>query len=187
MSEKFTISLKKIIDEFKLEVIYMPKSPEELLIDETDVNRPGLQLMGFYEYFNPERIQIIGKMEFAYLSTIDEKMRRERLELLISQKLPALIITRELPYFSEMLELAQKYGMPLLRSKESTSNFMSGLIAFLNLNLAPRITRHGVLIEIYGEGVFITGESGVGKSETAIELVKRGHRLVADDVVDHAL
>ena len=184
MAEKFTISLKKIIDEFKLEVIYTPKDPSELLIDENDVNRPGLQLMGFYEYFNPERIQIIGKMEFAYLSTIDEKMRYERLELLFSQKLPALIITRELPYFSEMLELAQKYEMPLLRSKESTSNFMSGLIAFLNLNLAPRITRHGVLIEIYGEGVFLTGESGVGKSETAIELVKRGHRLVADDAVE---
>ena len=184
MAEKFTISLKKIIDEFKLEVIYTPKDPAELLIDENDVNRPGLQLMGFYEYFNPERIQIIGKMEFAYLSTIDEKMRYERLELLFSQKLPALIITRELPYFSEMLELAQKYEMPLLRSKESTSNFMSGLIAFLNLNLAPRITRHGVLIEIYGEGVFLTGESGVGKSETAIELVKRGHRLVADDAVE---
>ena len=184
MAEKFTISLKKIIDEFQLEVIYTPKDTSELLIDENDVNRPGLQLMGFYEYFNPERIQIIGKMEFAYLSTIDEKTRYERLELLFSQKLPALIITRELPYFSEMLELAQKYEMPLLRSKESTSNFMSGLIAFLNLNLAPRITRHGVLIEIYGEGVFLTGESGVGKSETAIELVKRGHRLVADDAVE---
>ncbi|MDE6776381.1 MAG: HPr(Ser) kinase/phosphatase [Oscillospiraceae bacterium] len=184
MAERFTISLQKIIDEFKLEVIYTPKAPAELLIDENDVNRPGLQLMGFYEYFNPERIQIIGKMEFAYLSTIDEKTRRERLELLFSQKLPALIITRELPYFTEMLELAQKFEMPLLRSKESTSNFMSGLIAFLNLNLAPRITRHGVLIEIYGEGVFLTGESGVGKSETAIELVKRGHRLVADDAVE---
>ncbi len=184
MSEKFTVALKKIIDEFKLEVIYTHKEPAEILIDENDVNRPGLQLMGFYEYFNPERIQIIGKMEFAYLSTIDEKMRKERLELLFSQKLPALIITRELPYFSEMLELARKYEVPLLRSKESTSNFMSGLIAFLNLNLAPRITRHGVLIEIYGEGVFITGESGVGKSETAIELVKRGHRLVADDAVE---
>ncbi len=184
MAEKFTIALKKIIDEFKLEVIYMPKPPEEILIDENDVNRPGLQLMGFYEYFNPERIQIIGKMEFAYLSTVDEKTRHERLELLISQKLPALVITRELPYFAEMLELAKKYEMPLLRSKESTSNFMSGLIAFLNLNLAPRITRHGVLIEIYGEGVFITGESGVGKSETAIELVKRGHRLIADDAVE---
>lgn len=184
MSEKFTVSLKKIIDEFKLEVIYTPKDPAEILIDENDVNRPGLQLMGFYEYFNPERIQIIGKMEFAYLSTVDEKTRRDRLELLFSQKLPALIIARELPYFSEMLELAQQYEMPLLRSKESTSNFMSGLIAFLNVNLAPRITRHGVLMEIYGEGIFLTGESGVGKSETAIELVKRGHRLVADDAVE---
>ena len=184
MAEKFNVSLKKIIDEFKLEVIYSPKDPAELLIDENDVNRPGLQLMGFYEYFNPERIQIIGKMEFAYLSTIDEKTRCDRLELLFSQKLPALIIARELPYFAEMLELAKKYDVPLLRSKESTSNFMSGLIAFLNLNLAPRITRHGVLIEIYGEGVFLTGESGVGKSETAIELVKRGHRLVADDAVE---
>ncbi|MDE7365316.1 MAG: HPr(Ser) kinase/phosphatase [Ruminococcus sp.] len=184
MADNFTVSLAKVIDEFKLETIYIHKSPEEIMIDETEVNRPGLQLMGFYEYFNPERIQIIGKVEFAYLSTIDEKTRLERLQLLFAQKLPALIITRELPYFSEMLELAKEYEVPLLRSKESTSNFMSGLIAFLNLNLAPRITRHGVLIEIYGEGVFITGESGVGKSETAIELVKRGHRLVADDAVE---
>lgn len=184
MAENFKVSLQKVIDEFKLEVIYIHKDANDIMIDENDVNRPGLQLMGFYEYFNPERIQIIGKMEFAYLSTIDEKTRRERLELLFAQRLPALIITRELPYFAEMLELAKEYEVPLLRSKESTSNFMSGLIAFLNLNLAPRVTRHGVLIEIYGEGVFITGESGVGKSETAIELVKRGHRLVADDAVE---
>ena len=159
MSDKFTVSLQKVIQEFKLEVIYIHKEASEILISENDVNRPGLQLMGFYEYFDPERIQIIGKMEFAYLSTIDEKTRRERLQLLFSQRLPALIITRELPYFAEMLELAREYEVPLLRSKESTSNFMSGIIAFLNLNLAPRITRHGVLIEIYGEGVFITGES----------------------------
>lgn len=184
MADNFKVSLAKVIDEFKLETIYIHKAPEEIMIDETEVNRPGLQLMGFYEYFNPERIQIIGKVEFAYLSTIDEKTRLERLQLLFAQRLPALIITRELPYFSEMLELAKEYEVPLLRSKESTSNFMSGLIAFLNLNLAPRVTRHGVLIEIYGEGVFITGESGVGKSETAIELVKRGHRLVADDAVE---
>ena len=184
MAENFKVSLKKVIDEFKLETIYIHKDAKDIMIDENDVNRPGLQLMGFYEYFNPERIQIIGKMEFAYLSTIDEKTRKERLQLLFAQRLPALIITRELPYFSEMLELAKEYEVPLLRSKESTSNFMSGLIAFLNLNLAPRVTRHGVLIEIYGEGVFITGESGVGKSETAIELVKRGHRLVADDAVE---
>lgn len=184
MSEKFTVSLDKIIKEFNLEPIFLPKPAEEIHIEENDVNRPGLQLMGFYEYFNPERIQIIGKMEFAYLSTIDEQTRYQRLDALFSQHLPALVITRELPYFDEMLELAKEYSMPLLRSKESTSNFMSGLIAFLNLNLAPRITRHGVLIEIYGEGVLIMGESGVGKSETAIELVKRGHRIVADDAVE---
>ena len=184
MAGKFTVSLGKIIDEFHLETIYMSKDPTEILIDDNDVTRPGLQLMGFYEYFNPERMQIIGKMEFAYLSTIDEETRTQRLDALMSRHIPALIIARELPYFSEMLDLARKYDVPLLRSKESTSNFISGLIAFLNLNLAPRITRHGVLIEIYGEGVFITGESGVGKSETAIELVKRGHRLVADDAVE---
>ena len=184
MAENFKVSLQRLIDEFKLENIYAPKDPNEIMIDENDVNRPGLQLMGFYEYFNPERIQIIGKMEFAYLSTIDEKTRRERLQRLFSQRIPALIITRELPYFPEMLELATEFEVPLLRSKESTTNFIAGLIAFLNLTLAPRITRHGVLIEIYGEGVFITGESGVGKSETAIELVKRGHRLVADDAVE---
>ena len=153
MADNFKVSLAKIIEEFKLETIYSPKSPEEIMIDETDVNRPGLQLMGFYEYFNPERIQIIGKVEFAYLSTIDEKSRIESLRMLFSQKISALIITRELPYFSEMLELAKEYEVPLLRSKESTSNFMSGLIAFLNTNLAPRVTRHGVLIEIYGEGI----------------------------------
>ncbi|MGN0584469.1 MAG: HPr(Ser) kinase/phosphatase [Ruminococcus sp.] len=184
MASKFTVGLDKIIEEFKLETIHLPRDASEIQIDETDVTRPGLQLMGFYEYFNPERIQIIGKMEFAYLSTIDEATRQQRLEALFAQRMPALVISRELPYFEEMLELAQKYEVPLLRSKESTSNFISGLIAFLNVNLAPRITRHGVLIEIYGEGVFITGESGVGKSETAIELVKRGHRLVADDAVE---
>ena len=184
MAENFKVSLQSVIDEFKLEAIYVHKDANELMIDENDVNRPGLQLMGFYEYFNPERIQIIGKMEFAYLSTIDEKTRRERLQLLFAQRIPALIITRELPYFAEMLELAKEYEVRLLRSKESTSNFIGGRIAYLNLTLAPRITRHGVLIEIYGEGVFITGESGVGKSETAIELVKRGHRLVADDAVE---
>ena len=184
MAEKFTVSLKKIIDEFHLESIHLPDDPENILIGETDVNRPGLQLMGFYEYFNPERIQIVGKMEFAYLASLDETTRYERIEMLFAQKLPALIISRELPYFPEMLELAKKHEVSLLRSKDSTSSFMAALIAFLNLNLAPRITRHGVLIEVYGEGMLIVGESGVGKSETAVELIKRGHRLVADDAVE---
>ncbi|MDD7185415.1 MAG: HPr(Ser) kinase/phosphatase [Ruminococcus sp.] len=184
MADKFKVSLKKIIDELSLEVIYTPEETEKIFVDENEVNRPGFQLMGFYEYFNPERIQIVGKMEFAYLSTLDDKTRYDRIKMLMSYKIPALIIARELPFFPEMEELAKEFEVPLLRSKESTSAFMASLIAFLNLNLAPRITRHGVLIEIYGEGVFITGESGVGKSETAIELVKRGHRLVADDAVE---
>lgn len=181
---KFTVTLKQIIDEFKLEELYLPKNPEELLIGENEVNRPGLQLSNFYEYFNPERIQILGKTEYAYLSTLDETVRKETIENLFSHKIPALVITRELECFPEAIELAEKYEIPVLRSKDSTSNFVAALIAFLNLNLAPRITRHGVLIEIYGEGVLILGESGVGKSETAIELVKRGHRLVADDAVE---
>lgn len=184
MADKFKVSLKKIIEELSLEVIYTPEETEKILVDENEVNRPGFQLMGFYEYFNPERIQIVGKMEFAYLSTLDEKTRHDRLKTFMSYRIPALIIARDLPCFPEMEELAKEFEIPLLRSKESTSAFMASLIAFLNLNLAPRITRHGVLIEIYGEGVFITGESGVGKSETAIELVKRGHRLVADDAVE---
>lgn len=181
---KFKVPLKNIIDEFSLEAIHLPLDAAKLFIEETEVNRPGLQLSGFYEYFNPERIQIVGKAEFAFLATLEEEVRKERMEMLFAQHVPAIIISRELPYFPEMLELAQTYEVPLLRSKDSTSAFMAALIAFLNLNLAPRIQRHGVLIEIYGEGVLILGESGVGKSETAIELVKRGHRLVADDAVE---
>ena len=182
--KKFTVALKNIIEEFHLETIYLPEDASKLMIRETDLNRPGLQLMGFYEYFNNERIQILGKMEFAYLATIDEETRFNRLDMLFAQHIPALIISRELPYFPEMVDMAQKYNVPLLRSKDSTSSFMASLIAFLNLHLAPRITRHGVLIEVYGEGMLILGESGVGKSETAVELVKRGHRLVADDAVE---
>ena len=184
MSEQFYVTLKQVIDEFKLEVLCMPDDPETIKITENDITRPGLQLMGFYEYFNPERIQIIGKMEFAYLSTIDENERVNHVEALFAQHIKALCLSRGLPCFAEMLTLAQKYHVPVLRTSESTSHFTSNLLSFLNLHLAPRVTRHGVLIEIYGEGIFITGESGVGKSECAIELVKRGHRLVADDAVE---
>ena len=182
--KKFSVTLKEIIDEFSLETIHLPMDASKLLVIETEINRPGLQLSGFYEYFNNERIQIVGKAEFAYLATMEETVRKEHLEMLFAQHVPCIIITRELPYFPEMLDLAQQYEIPLLRCKDSTSSFMSALIAYLNLHLAPRITRHGVLIEIYGEGVLILGESGVGKSETAVELVKRGHRLIADDAVE---
>ena len=184
MSDEHKVALNKVVEEFDLETIYLPQEAEDIFVSTNDVNRPGLQLNGFYEYFDPSRIQIVGKMEFAYLDTIDEATRRKHCEMLFSKEIPALIIARDLEVYPEMLEFADKYKVPLLRSKESTSTLLSKIIAFLNLELAPRITRHGVLIEVYGEGMLILGESGVGKSETAIELVKRGHRLVADDAVE---
>ncbi len=143
-----------------------------------------MQLAGFYEYFDSTRIQIAGKAEFAYMEQLSEEKRIAAFANLFSQKPPAFIVSRSLELFPEIESLAKENEVPVLRSSQSTSEFMAALIAFLNLRLAPRITRHGVLIEIYGEGVLILGDSGVGKSETAIELVKRGHRLVADDAVE---
>ncbi|MDF2567278.1 MAG: hprK [Oscillospiraceae bacterium] len=180
----FSVKLNELIKEFSLEPIYLPENDEGILISTTEVNRPGLHLSGFYEYFDPQRIQITGKMEFAYLSSVDEETRKERLEAFFDQKIPCVVVTRGLEIFPEMIEIAKQHQVPLVRTNDSTSNFMSGVISYLNVQLAPRITRHGVLIEVYGEGILILGESGVGKSETAIELVKRGHRLIADDAVE---
>ncbi|MBR1664262.1 MAG: HPr(Ser) kinase/phosphatase [Ruminococcus sp.] len=184
MAELFNVSVKEIIEENDLELLYTPKNPEDILVYDNDVNRPGLQLMGFYEYFNAERIQICGNMEFAYLASLEADVRRSRIETLFKTKIPLFVVARGHEIYPEMTELAKEYEIPIARTPESTTNFIASLIAFLNLRLAPRITRHGVLIEVYGEGVLIVGESGVGKSETAIELVKRGHRLVADDAVE---
>lgn len=184
MADIYTLPLSEIVKEFKLEVIYTPSDTENILIKDNDVNRPGLQLMGFYEYFNAERIQVCGNMEFAYMASINEDVRRARLDALFATKIPLFVVARGHELYPEMTEIAEKYGVPLMRTETSTGEFIAALIAFLNLKLAPRITRHGVLIEVYGEGVLIVGESGVGKSETAIELVKRGHRLVADDAVE---
>lgn len=184
MGDVFTVPLKNIIDELELEVIYTPKDTSEILIDDNDANRPGLQLTGFYEYFNSGRIQVCGNMEFAYLDSLGSALRFEKLSKLFMTKIPALVIARGHDVFPEMLECAKEYGVALLRTNDSTTEFVASLIAYLNLQLGPRITRHGVLIEVYGEGILIIGESGVGKSETAIELVKRGHRLVADDAVE---
>lgn len=184
MSEVYTVPLKYIIEEFKLEVINAPDNLDDILISDNDLNRPGLQLKGFYEYFNSERIQVCGNMEFAFLGSISSEERSETVCRLFETKIPALVVARGHEIFPEVIEAAKKYDIPLLRTEESTTSFIAALIGFLNLHLAPRITRHGVLIEVYGEGVLIVGESGVGKSETAIELVKRGHRLVADDAVE---
>lgn len=181
---EFFVTLQEIIDELKLEVIHLPKDSEEIKVTSSDVNRPGLQVAGFFDYFDNRRVQILGKVEYTYLNSLGEEERRKRLERLFETKIPAVVITRQLEIFPEMIEFSDQYCVSVLRSAQSTSYFMSSLIAYLNVQLAPRITRHGVLVEIYGEGVLMLGESGVGKSETAVELVKRGHRLVADDAVE---
>ena len=142
------------------------------MITNTDVNRPGLQMVGFFDYFDNNRIQIMGKVEFTCLEQFHADERAEKIEKLMSQHIPALIVTRGLQIFPEMIELAEKYNVPLLRSESGTSAFMSALIAYLNVQLAPRRTRHGVLVEVYGEGILILGESGVGKSERLSSLLR---------------
>lgn len=184
MEGKFTVPLSKIIEEFSLEEIIVPTDPEKILISNTDVNRPGLQLGGFFDYFDNARIQIMGLTEITFLKRFIEEKRSAAIDKLFSKKPPAVVICRELEVFPEIIDIAKKYEVPVFRTDESTSSFMSGVIAYLNVQLAPRITRHGVLVEVYGEGILLLGESGVGKSETAIELVKRGHRLIADDAVE---
>ena len=178
----FTVKLGKIIDEFKLEEVYVPN--RDRLVETVDVNRPGLQIAGFFDYFDPKRIQIFGMVEKTYMDEFSADERKKKIDDFLKTDIPALIITRGMEVYPEMIEIAKKYGVNILRTHLSTSGFMSALIAFLNVELAPRITRHGVLVEVYGEGVLILGESGVGKSEIAVELIKRGHRLVADDAVE---
>lgn len=184
MESLYTVKLGKLIKEFHLEVLRGAPNYEEQDIRTEDVNRPGLQLTGFFDYFDPHRLQVIGKVEDTYLSGLTPEQRRESFEQLLSQEIPALIVSRGIEPYPECMEMAEKYDRTVLRSQDTTSVLMSTIIASLKTYLAPRITRHGVLVEVYGEGVLLLGESGVGKSETAIELVKRGHRLIADDAVE---
>lgn len=181
---QFSVSLGKIVEKVELEVIYTPKDINEISIVSADVNRPGLFLSGYTEYFDPNRIQIFGNAEIGYLSTLPESERRSHVHSLFAAKPPALVVARNLPIADEVLEFAKQYEVPVLRTAENTSLFINSLISVLSVELAQRITRHGVLVEVYGEGILILGESGVGKSETAVELVKRGHRLIADDAVE---
>lgn len=180
----FTIPLTTILEKFQFERLYDATNIDEIQISSSDLNRPGLQIAGFFDYFDPQRIQIMGRVEFTYLEQFSGEKRYELLEKLFSKKIPLLIVTRNIQICPEMSVLAEKYDVTLVRSEESTSSLMSSLISYLKVQIAPRITRHGVLVEVYGEGILILGESGVGKSEAAIELLKRGHRLVADDAVE---
>ena len=182
----FNVSLKTLTERVSLEVVYTPKELDQINVEIAEVNRPGLFLAGYYDYFDKLRLQIMGLAEMNFLSGLSAEKRYEALEQLFRQQPPAVIVGRseELEPFPEMLELAKKHSVALLRSNETTCTLMGSLISVLNLELAPRITRHGVLVEVYGEGILILGDSGIGKSETAIELLKRGHRLVADDAVE---
>ena len=184
MRTNFTVSLAKIISEFSLETLNMPANPEKIQISTTEVNRPGLHMAGYFEFFDEKRIQIIGKSEESFLLRFTPEKAEKRLKEFFSHKPVAVVICRNMQVDEVYAKTAAEYGVPLLRTAETTSDFTSAVIAFLNLNLAPRVTRHGVLVEVYGEGILLLGESGVGKSETAIELIKRGHRLIADDAVE---
>jgi len=177
MSEEYSVTLSEIIRDFRLEIVTGYDKVDDIMITTSDINRPGLQLTGYMENFDKRRIQIIGMVETSYLNTMTPEERYERLDALFKMAIPCVIITRGLDIYKEMIELSEKYGIPILRTNEITSNFVSGLIKYLNVQLAPRIIKHGVMVEVYGEGILILGESGVGKSETAMELVKRGHRL----------
>lgn len=177
------LTLEDMMKPMAMEAIYMPEGGLDIEITSTDINRPALQMVGFFDYFDETRIQVLGMVEHTYLKKMSKEERYNVLERLFSFRFPALVITRSMECFPEMLEIAEKYKVPVLRSSMHTAQFVSGAIFLLNDHLGPQMTMHGVLVEVYGEGILLTGESGVGKSETAIELVKRGHRLIADDAV----
>ena len=181
---EFSVSLAKLAEEANLTIAYTPCELDKIQVTATEVYRPGILLAGYYENFDSKRIQIIGLTEMSYLDELSTSLRNTHLEKLFSFQPPAIVLTRGMQPLSEMMQFAKQYGVPILMSTEMTSALMGQLITTLNTELAPRITRHGVLVEVYGEGILITGESGIGKSEAALELIRRGHRLVSDDVVE---
>ena len=184
MYDMHSVSLTTLVKEFHLEVAYAATDFEKICLTVVDVARPGLQLAGFYDHFEPMRLQVMGNVEVSYLQKLTEAERAVTFDRLFSYKFPALLIARGLQPDPQCLEMAKKHNVTLLRSTEATSTIVSAIIAYLSSALAPSITRHGVLVEVYGEGLLLLGESGIGKSETAVELLKRGHRLIADDAVE---
>lgn len=183
MSEAIRVSVSKLIRQMELVNLSPEIDTDKIFITDPDINRPALQLTGFYEEFDNRRIQIIGNVETCYLYQQTKEVRRQKYEELISRKIPCLLFSRGFEPCEDVMELGAKYGVPILQSKKHTSSLLAEIIRWLNVELAPSITIHGVLVDVYGEGVLIMGESGIGKSEAALELIKRGHRLVSDDVV----
>ena len=184
MQNKYSVKLKTLVKELDLTPIHISSDYEDVVITTTDVNRPAMQLTGFYSYFDPNRLQILGRVESAYLDTLSPEERRISFEHFMQYDISAMVLCHNIPAMPECVEMAEKYDRNLFITSQDTSEFQADVILFLQRHLAPRIQLHGVLVDINGEGVFLTGESSIGKSETALELIKRGHRLVADDAVE---
>lgn len=180
----YTVALQECIDKMNLECLTPEVELEDIKITQSDINRPALQLAGFFDYFDHHRVQIIGHVENTYMENQGMDYSKEMMGRIMSYKVPCIVFCRNMEVPGEFLELAKEHGVPILRTKKTTSSFSSELNRWLKVELAPRISIHGVLVDIYGEGVLITGESGIGKSEVALELIHRGHRLVSDDVVE---
>ncbi len=184
MIDTYSVPLKKLVEDFKLDIAYTATDFDSIRITVEDVARPGLQLAGFFDHYEPMRLQVMGNVEMSYVRKLPQSERAAIFDRLFSYKFPALLVARGIAPHAEMLEMAKKYNITILLSPEPTSAIVSSIITYLKAALAPWITRHGVLVEVYGEGIFLTGDSGIGKSEAAIELLKRGHRLIADDAVE---
>ncbi len=184
MTDVYSVPLSRLVEEFKLTVAYASGDFDEIQVMVEDVSRPGLQLAGYFDHFEPMRLQVLGNVEMGYLKTISDGQRESIFDRLFSYRIPALIIARDLEPDPQCLAMARKHDITVLRCQEATSYIVSSLISYLKSALAPRITRHGVLVDVYGEGLLLVGESGIGKSEAAVELIKRGHRLIADDAVE---
>ena len=184
MIDTYSVPLKTLVEEFNLEIVYASTDYESIRITVEDVARPGLQLAGFFDHYEPMRLQVMGNVEMSYVSKLPTAGRSAIFDRLFSYKFPAMLIARGIAPHEEMLAMAKKHNITILRTQEATSAIVSTIITYLKTAMAPRVTRHGVLVEVYGEGILLIGDSGIGKSEAAIELLKRGHRLIADDAVE---
>ena len=184
MIDTYSVSLSKLVQEFHLDIAYAATDFSSIRITVEDVARPGLQLAGYFDHYEPMRLQVMGNVEMSYVTRLSPGERTAIFDRLFSYKFPALLIARGIEPHEEMLQMANKHNITILRTNEATSAIVSSIITYLKGVLAPRITRHGVLVEVYGEGILLIGDSGIGKSEAAVELLKRGHRLIADDAVE---
>jgi len=180
----YSVPIHQIVNEFHLRTIYATAEHLDRRISDTGINRPGLQLTGFFEYFKPNRVQVMGMAEKLYIEGLSPSARTTAFRRLFEKGVCMLILTRNTDPFPECLEMAKEYSVPIFGTSEPTSEFVAALTAALSVHLGPRTVMHGVFVEVYGEGILLIGDSGIGKSETAIELLKRGHRLVADDAVE---